>query len=219
MRSFLLRLRALFLAGILVTVPVVVTFLALRFLFEKIDDLLGPLMSQLVGHDIPGLGIAATLILVLLAGLIASNYFGRQLVAAGEGLFARLPLVRAVYRTAKDIVGAVTLPRKQPLRVAVMVEYPRSGLYAYGFVTGYTIRQEEAGPRELANVFIPSPPVPTTGALIAVPRDEIYYLDMTGQEAMKLIISGGMAVPDELHHRTGEIGTITSDSPEDQSAG
>jgi uncharacterized membrane protein len=194
-----------FLTGILITVPVVVTFLALRFVFERIDNLLGPLISHLVGHDIPGLGIAATVILVFLAGLIASNYLGRQLVAAGEGLFARLPLVRAVYRTAKDIVGAATLPQKQSLRVAVMVEYPRSGLYAYGFVTGYTVRQEETGSRELANVFIPSPPVPTTGALIAVPTDELYYLDMTGQDVMKLIISGGMAVPDELNRNQADL--------------
>jgi len=215
-KSFLIRLRALFIAGILVTVPVVVTFLALRFLFEKIDDLLGPLVSRLVGHDIPGLGIVATGILVFLAGLVTSNYIGRKLLTTGESLFARLPLVRAVYRTAKDIVGAVTLPRKQSLRVAVMIEYPRQGIYAYGFVTGYLSRQEESGPRALANIFIPSPPVPTTGALIAVPTDEIYYLDMTGQEVMKLIISGGMAVPEELRRRTGEIDTLTRESEDNQ---
>jgi uncharacterized membrane protein len=204
MKGLLIRLRALLLAGILISVPAVVTFLALRFLFEKVDDLLGPFLSRLVGREIPGLGIAATVILLLLVGLVASNYFGRKLLAAGEGLFARLPLVRAVYRTAKDIVGAMTLPRKQSLRVPVMVEYPRPRLYAYGFVTGYTVRQEKTGSRQLANVFIPSPPVPTTGVLIAVPTDELYYLDMTGQEAMKLVISGGMAVPAELRPRPAE---------------
>jgi uncharacterized membrane protein len=82
-----------------------------------------------------------------------------------------------------------------------MVEYPRKGIYAYGFVTGYTVRREDSGTCQLANVFLPSPPVPTSGALIAVPREDLYYLDMAGQEVMKLIISGGMAVPEELSSR------------------
>ncbi len=91
-----------------------------------------------------------------------------------------------------------TLSKKQVFREVVMLEYPRPGLYSYGFVTGYTNREKDGDPERLAHVFIPGPPVPTTGHLVAAPVEELMYLDMTVEDALKLILSGGMVTPAKL---------------------
>jgi uncharacterized membrane protein len=193
------HVRATFVTGLVVTVPVVATFLALRFLFRALDGVLGPTVAELTGHELPGLGLLATLIIVLAAGLGARSFIGRRLVHTGERLIDQVPVVRSVYRASRDIVETATLSKRQVFRDVVMLEYPRPGLYSYGFVTGYTRREEQ----RLAHVFIPGPPVPTTGHLIAAPVEELVYLDMAVEEALKLILSGGMVTPASLREREG----------------
>jgi uncharacterized membrane protein len=192
------HLRATFVTGLVVTVPIVATFLALRFLFRALDGLLGPTVAQLTGRELPGLGLLATLVLVMVAGLAARSFVGRRLVHTGERLIDQVPVVRSVYKASRDIVETATLSKRQIFREVVMLEYPRPGLYSYGFVTGYTARDEQ----RLAHVFIPGPPVPTTGHLIAAPVEGLVYLDMAVEDALKLILSGGMVTPPSLRERT-----------------
>jgi uncharacterized membrane protein len=199
MEKTLKKLRTVFVAGVLVMVPAVVTVLALRFLFLQLDGLLGPWLSDLLGHDVPGLGFLATGVLVLLVGLVATNYFGRRVITAAEGMVTRLPFVRRIYKASKEIVEAMSLPKNQLFREVVTIEYPRRGVYAYGFVTSYTTRHGSDGPHAVANVYLPNPPVPTSGVLLAVPRDELLYLDISVEEALKLIISAGLVAPKDLH--------------------
>lgn len=204
MRKVAARIRREFIAGVLVTVPVIVTVLALRFLFQGLDDLLGPWISRAIGREIPGVGVAATLILVLLVGVIASNYLGKKIVSIGEKLFGSLPFVRTIYVASREIVEAITLPKHRIFKDIVMLEYPRKGLFSYGFVTSYTNRHGPRGPVRLANVYVPTPPLPTGGALVACPVEELLLLDISGEEAMKLIVSAGLIIPDELRGRTLE---------------
>jgi uncharacterized membrane protein len=197
------HLRATFVTGLVVTVPVVATFLALRFLFYSLDGLLGPTVARLSGHEVPGLGLLATLILVVAAGLGARSFVGHRLVALGERLIGQVPIAGTVYRASRDIVETATLSKRQVFREVVMIEYPRTGLYSYGFVTAYTSRRTEAGLQRLAHVFIPGPPVPTTGLLVVVPVDQLVVLDLPVEDALKLILSGGMVAPPTLPARAG----------------
>ncbi len=189
-------LRAKFLAGILVTVPAIVTVLALRFLFNTIDDILGPLIGRAVGRDIPGLGLVATALLILVMGFVATNLVGRRLVSAWEAILMNLPLVRRIYNSAKEFLEAVTSPNRQMFQQVVLVEYPRIGIYSYAFVTSYVTLHGPNGPERIAHVFVSNPPMPTTGTFIAVRVPDLTYLDMSVETALKLIVSGGIVSPD-----------------------
>jgi uncharacterized membrane protein len=204
MKNLMTGIRAKLLAGIVVTVPVVATVLALRFLLRNLDALLGPWIASLIGHSVPGLGLVATVLIVFLAGILATNYAGRRAISLMERAFKGVPLVRRVYGASKDIVESATLSQRHVLREVVMLEHPRKGAYSYGFVTSYTTRHEPDGSRRLANVFIPSPPVPTTGNLVALPVEDLLYMDMSLDEAFKLILSLGITSPLELNGRAGD---------------
>lgn len=195
------RLRARLFAGVVVTVPAVVTILALRFLFQNVDALLGPAIARLIGRDIPGLGFVATVVLVFLAGSIATNVAGRRALGWIESIFTRLPFVRRIYNASKDIVDSATLSQRQVFRDVVLVEFPRVGLHSYGFVTSYTSRATAAGTVRLANVFIPGPPMPTTGVMVVAPVEDLVYLDIPVEAALKLILSAGLAGPAQLVER------------------
>lgn len=199
MKRGLLVLRRKFLAGLVVVVPIVATILAIRFLFRAIDGFLGPWMGDVIGRDIPGVGLVTTVLLVLGAGFVATNLVGRRILGLAERVFTEVPLIRRVYGASKDIVESATLSQARVFKDVVMVEYPRKGVHSYGFVTSYTTRVEhDKRNTEIANVFVPGPPVPTTGVLVAIPVDELFYLDMSVEEALKLILSLGMTAPESL---------------------
>ena len=207
MKNILGYLRSRFLAGILVVVPIVATFLALRFLFRQVDGIFSAWVAELIDRQVPGLGIVATFLIVIVTGFVATNLLGRRLIGWGERILGQLPFVRTIYKATKDIVHAATMSRRQVYRDVVMIEYPRKGIYSYGFVTSYTVRHDTDSARQLANIFIPSPPVPTTGVLIALPVEELFYLDIAPEEALKLILSGGLAAPGDLRARAASSST------------
>ncbi|NIN73025.1 MAG: DUF502 domain-containing protein [Gemmatimonadetes bacterium] len=202
-KNIVASIRAKLLTGLVVTVPVVATVVALRFLLRNLDALLGPWISDLIGRSVPGLGLLATILLVFIVGMAATNFAGRRLISVMERAFTSLPLVRRLYGASKDIVESATLSRRHVLRDVVMLEHPRRGEYSYGFVTSYTTRHGPDGPQRLANVFIPGPPVPTSGNLVAVPVEDLLYLDLSVDDALKLVLSLGITSPPELHGRAG----------------
>lgn len=218
MNRALAGLRRVFLAGILITVPTVVTFLALRVLFLWLDGILGPWMTRLLGRNIPGLGLIATLLLILIVGIAATNIIGRRFIIVGEAIFTRVPLVRQIYRTSKEIIEALTMPKRQLFREVVMIEYPRRGLHAYGFVTNYITRHGPRGEERLAIVFLPNPPVPTTGVMVAAPLGDITYLDLSIDDALKLILSAGVVMPADLYTAEGptRLSESTAGPPADR---
>ncbi len=205
MKPVVAKLRAKFVTGVVVTVPVIATVLALRFLFRQLDSLLGPWIAALVGREVPGLGLLATILIVFFVGVMATNFVGRRLISGAERVFTEVPLVRRIYNASKDIVQSASFARRHVLREVVMAEYPRRGVHSYGFVTSYAVRQTSDGPKRIANVFIPGPPIPTTGVLVAIPADELFYVDMSVEQALKLVLSMGIATPPELRERPKAI--------------
>lgn len=198
MRQPFKKLRDRFVAGLLVTVPLVATFLALKFLLGAIDGLVGPLPERLFGYDIPGFGVLVTALVVLIVGLLTTNIAGRRIISWVEGVVQGIPLVSNIYNAAKEITQAVSHPNKLLFKEVVMVEYPRKGTFCYGFITSETVRGSGQEAVRLYNVFIPSVPVPTTGWLVAFRENDVMRLDLSVERALKLIVSGGIVAPPEL---------------------
>lgn len=188
-----------FLSGVLVIVPLILTYVVLRFLFEAIDGILSPVIFRLLGYNIPGLGIVITLLLILLAGTLTRNFLGDRLYKVWERILGNIPIIRVVYNATKQLVEAVTLPNVKSFKEVVLFEYPRKGLYTMGFATSRVLLETTAsGPRKMVGIFVPSTPTPVTGFVIFAPEDEIITLNITIEEAVKLIVSGGIVSPPTL---------------------
>lgn len=187
-------MRRLFLAGLLVVVPIILTFLILRLLFRTIDGLLAPLVTELIGRELPGVGLLATIVLVFLAGFFISSVFGSRLYSIGELLFIKTPLVRTVYGGAKQLMEAMFLPSGKAFKQVVLVEYPRKGAWAIGFVGGELAVER----KQLISVFVPSTPTPFTGFVVNYPPEEVVSLPISVEEGIKFVVSGGIVAPDEI---------------------
>ncbi len=189
------NIRAKLLAGVLILVPLVITFLVLQFLFVNLDGLLQPVIVVVVGYPIPGAGIVSTVILLYLAGVVATNVFGQRLLRGAERVMDRMPVVRTLYTTSKTALNAVARREAPAFKRVVLVEYPRKGIYAVGFATGQFL-----GPsgEVLVSVFVPATPLPTGGILAIVPESEVIATDMSVDEGLKLIVSGGILSPTQV---------------------
>lgn len=194
-RRIFRTLRRVFVSGILVVVPVTVTLFVLYFLFQKIDGLLSPLFHKYLGYSVPGMGFLTTLLVIFVVGVIARNVIGSRLFGLGELVFVRTPLVRAVYTAAKQLLEAVTSTDRKAFNRAVMIEYPRPGIYTVGFAASRPRLRLADHEEPMVTVFIPSTPTPVTGSVVIVPESDVYELAMTTEEAIKYIVSGGFAAP------------------------
>ena len=203
--KLLLSIRNNFFTGIIVALPILATIWVITFVVNFIDVRVKPIIPKdnlpewLL--NIPGLGVVITIAALWILGTIASNFFGSRLLRFGEKLLTRVPLVSTIYRTVKQIVGAVTQQKDKAFREVCMIEYPRKGLYAIGFVTS----DLKGAPAEHLKdgyvcVFVPTTPNPTSGFLLFVKRADMIILDMTPEEGAKMIISGGMVTSNEDGH-------------------
>lgn len=184
-----------FLSGVLVVVPVIFTYIVLRFLFDTIDGVLQPLLHQILGYYIPGLGLISTLLLIVLAGVLTRNFIGARLYRFGEGILTRLPIIRPIYSAAKQLLEAVAMPSMDSFKEVAMIEYPRKGSYAICFIS-HRIEVEKQGKRQLmATVFVPSTPTPVSGMVVMVPDEEVIVLNMSIEDGLKFLVSGGVAAP------------------------
>ena len=192
------KIKQLFVRGLFSLLPIVATVYIVYFLFNLMDRFLGTRIEALAGRKLPGAGIAASVVLIFVAGLIITNVLGGKLFHLGERLVRRLPLVSRIYNAIKQIVDAFSLQGKPVFSQVVLVEYPRQGTYAVGFLTGECRGEVQAKTAaRLMNVFIPTTPNPTSGMLILVPEEEVIRLDMTVEEGLKLIVSAGVVAPEE----------------------
>lgn len=187
-----IRFRRLFVAGLLATGPLAITAYVLWVVFAWLDGILQPLFMRLLHFRIPGLGFLALLVLVLLTGLFASHFVGERIVRGLSRRLERLPLWSPVYRAVRDVSEVLLSERSASFRRVAAIEYPRPGLYVLVFVTseGPSPLDEKLG-QPMVNVFLPSTPNPTTGFFVMVPREQLLYLDLPVEQAVKLILSGG----------------------------
>ena len=190
-------LRKYFITGLLILLPVIVTIYVLSFSFNFVDGLLQPFIKPIIGRTIPGLGLIVGLIIIFVTGLIATNVFGKKIIAYGESIVIKIPLVKQLYSATKQIIDAFSVQSQDAFQRVVLVEYPRKGIYAIGFVTGEGVEEvQELTKGEVANVFIPTTPNPTSGFLILFPKDQLIPLEMTIEEGLKMVISGGVVTPE-----------------------
>jgi uncharacterized membrane protein len=197
MKFLVKHLKGTFIAGLFVVIPIGITIFILSFLFNFTDGILGSYLDRLfsiITHQelhVPGLGIITGAVVIYLAGLLATNVLGTQLLKAGDNLMSRIPLVNAIYSSSKQLIK-VFREGKTSYRRAVFVEWPRPGVKAVGFVTAEVIRNDE----RLVVVYIPTMPNPTSGFALFFREEEVFESGMTVEEAVKFVVSGGAVVPE-----------------------
>jgi len=184
-----------FLAGILVIVPIAATLLILKWLFDAVDGILEPAVEAIFGRPIAGIGFGILIILIYLAGLFVSNFIGKKIVERAESLLKEVPMIREIYSTFKQILQSVILPHKGGFREVVLVEFPRPGMRTIGFVTK---RVTDMSGQKLVNVYIPTTPNPTSGYLEIIPEADVIHLDMPVDDAIMMVVSGGMVSPEVI---------------------
>lgn len=195
----------IFLAGLLASLPLVITVLIIRFIFTTVDHLLSPLATQLlilfgvpleVGYKIPGLGFIATVLIVFGMGLFTRNFLGRKFIALGEKLFAKIPVFKSIYTGAKQVIETFSASSSMAFKKVALIEYPRRGIYTLAFITnrgkGEITRRTGM---EMINVYVPTTPNPTSGFFLTLPVEDVLELDMPVEDGFKIVISSGLIVP------------------------
>jgi len=202
------KLRTYFITGLLVIIPIALTIFLIWNLFEVIDGILSGLISYILvkgfgfermAEPIRGIGFIAILILILFTGMLTSNYFGRKFIQLGEWILNSIPFVNKIYNAIQQISRVFISEKREVFKKAVLIEYPRKGIYSIGFVTrdtGGEVREkiDEDG----VSIFLPSTPNPTTGFVLFVPKKDLIELDMSIEESLKLIISFGAVLPEYI---------------------
>jgi uncharacterized membrane protein len=192
------RLRRYFITGILVSIPLGVTIFILVWIFLTVDDLLEPLIVQIWGHDVPGVGFGVTVVLIFLIGIIASNLLGKRLIRYGESLIGRVPIFREIYSAIKHIVDSFSAPDKTSFLQVVLVEFPRKGMKKIAFVTNEST--DKSG-KKMLNVLIPNSPNPMSGFLEIVKEEEVVRTKVSVDQALQMIVSAGRMTPAEVRER------------------
>ena len=197
-------LRKWFIAGLLVIVPLVITLGVLNWIIGTLDQTLAILPEtwqpdRLLGVHIPGFGVILTLVILLGVGCIASNFIGRKLVGWGDSLVRRIPVVRSIYSSVKQVSDTVFSDSGNAFRKAVLVQWPREGVWTVAFVTGTPNGEVAALLRDdYVSVFVPTTPNPTGGYFVLVRKSECIELDMSVDAALKYIVSMGVVAPPDI---------------------
>ena len=196
------RIRSWFFTGILVMTPLILTIYVVWAFITFVDNLVVPMVpyyyrpSTYLPFPIPGLGLIIVFLFTTFVGILATGLFGRTLIRLWENILSRMPVVRSVYSAIKQILETVMATQSDAFRQAVLVEYPRKDIWAIGFVTGST--KGEVGEnvnKKMVNVFMPTTPNPTSGFLLFFPEKDLIFLKMSVEDALKLVVSGGMVIP------------------------
>ena len=205
------RLRRYLVAGVLVWLPLGVTYFLLRFLISVMDNTLKLLPEayrpeEWLPFAIPGLGVILTIIVLLVTGLLAANIVGRSVVGGWESLLKRIPVVRSIYSAAKNFTEIVFSDSGNAFKKVLLVEYPRKGIFTLTFQTATQMGEVSGRTGEdVVCCFVPTTPNPTSGFIIVVPKKDVIELDMEVEEAAKLIMSLGVVVPTWSKERTAEL--------------
>ena len=205
-KSVLTKIRGYFLTGIIVTAPVgltfYVSFLFIGFIDAKVRNII-PVQyhyDNILPFEIPGLGLLFVFIMLTFIGFLTAGLIGRYIIKLGERIIARLPIIRSVYGALKQIFESVLKTSSKSFREVVLIEYPRKGIWAIGFITGDTKGEVQYNLKEeIVNVFLPTTPNPTSGFLLFVPRKDLKVLNMNVEEGIKMVISGGIVTPKFKH--------------------
>ncbi|MFP4661761.1 MAG: DUF502 domain-containing protein [Halanaerobiales bacterium] len=196
------KLRNLFITGIVVILPLAGSVYIIYLVFNIIDRITGPLIEFFFGRELPGVGIVLSILTIVFIGFFATNIIGKKIILFGEKILLKIPLFNSIYISIKQILDAFFTQHHTSFKKPVLFEYPRKGLYQLGFLT------KESSPyfdaitgKKLYNIFLPTTPNPTSGMFIMVPADEAVLLNLSIEESLKLIISGGIINPKVVEQR------------------
>jgi len=191
-------LRAQFLMGILVVVPIGATVLILVWIFNAIDGILKPLITGIWGHHIAGIGFGITILLIYLVGVVTNNFLGKKLISYGDSLLSKVPIVRQLYTGIKQILESFYQPRKAGFLEVVLVEFPREGMRAIGFITNESTDQSGT---KMLHIFVPTSPNPTSGFLQIVEENKVVRTTISVDDALKMVVSAGRVSPSEFDYK------------------
>ena len=196
------NLRKYLIAGLLVWLPLAATIIVIRFLINLLDKtilLIPPdwRPEAVLGFSIPGYGVIVGVAVLLITGMFAANLFGRRLVAIWESMLGRIPLVRTIYTSVKQVTETLFSSSRQSFRKVVQIEYPKNGIWSIGFLTNRGMDAcRQASGRNLLSVFVPTTPNPTSGFIVMLPEEDIIELPITVEDGFKYVISMGVVIPD-----------------------
>jgi uncharacterized membrane protein len=201
-RGFWARIRGYFLAGVLVTAPLGITGYLAWVIVGFIDHSITPLLPDKYNPEtylpfsLPGLGVIILILVLTVIGALTAGLLGRWLVHTGERILNRMPVIRSFYSATKQIFQTVLAQKSNAFREAILVEYPRRGIWAIAFITGETQGEvQNLTEQKTVNIFLPTTPNPTSGFLLFVPREDVVPLNMSVEDAIKMVISGGIVTP------------------------
>ena len=204
MKGFKAILKNYFLTGLLVILPIFITGYVIWFFIKAMDTFLKYIPVKYLPETyidiyIPGLGLILAIILILAVGVLTRNIAGRKVLQFWDNLIDRIPFARIVYSSVKQLLQAFLYQNSDAFQRVALVEYPRRGIYVLGFITGESRGEiQEKTNKKMINVFVPTTPNPTSGFYILVPEEDLTVLDMSVEDAFKLLISGGLVSPDEV---------------------
>jgi uncharacterized membrane protein len=190
-------LRRSFLAGLVVTVPLIISVAALVWIFGIIDGFTAPLASRVLGRDVPGLGIVVTLVFVLLVGAIATNVIGRRILATAESWLLHVPVFKTIYSPVKQLVAAFSPDNEYGFKRVVMVEDPSRGM-VMGFLTKEFTVDRGSGTESLVAVYVPTNHL-YLGDIVLYPSERAFFPDLTVEEGIRIFLTGGMSLPGRIH--------------------
>ena len=189
-----------FFAGLFVLIPAVITFLVISWFFSFVDSFLEPLYFKILGYHFPGIGFISAIIIIFLVGIISTNVFGKRIIDSFELLLLKIPVLKGIYISVKQLVEAFSPESKvSSFKKFVIVEYPRPGVYSYGFLTKDCVIKTEKDGREscLRAVYIPTNLI-YFGDIVLFSDEHIFFTDIPIEEGIKIILSGGIATPSKI---------------------
>ncbi len=220
-RPVWVRMRANFLTGVVIVAPVILTIYLLWTVVTFVDNQIVPWVPDVYNPrtyldvDVPGFGVIVFVVMTTIVGSLTKNLFGRQLIRIGEAWVERMPIVRSIYNAVKQIIETVLSQSNSSFQNACLIEYPRRDLWAIAFVSTETKGEilEKSEPERMVSVFLPTTPNPTSGFLLFVPAEDVVILDMTVEEAAKLVISAGLVAPPSAEEKAAGLKKLPPSKP------
>lgn len=191
-------IRKIFLTGLLVLIPIVGTLALIGWLFNLVDAVFRVPIEKIIGFRIIGIGFILTICIICATGVFATNYLGKEIIRFVEEILSKIPLVNTIYLSLKKLIDTMFMKKTSEFKNTVLIQYPSKGIYTIGFVTedAYEEIEEKAG-EKMKSIFIPTTPNPTSGMFVMVPIKDIVPLDLSVEVAIKMIVSGGILLPDK----------------------
>ncbi|MEW6408943.1 MAG: DUF502 domain-containing protein [Nitrospirota bacterium] len=199
MESIKATFKKKFISGLIVSIPAIITIMVIVWLYRFVDGLLSPALDRLLERHVPGLGFITTLLAIFLLGLISTNVIGRRMLHIGEKIFLHIPFFKSLYTTLKQIFDAFSPDNRSGFQRFVIVEYPRPGIYTFGFLTKECVFKgsDEGCERGFSAVYVPTNNL-YLGNTVLFKKDEVLYTDFSIEEGIRIILSGGIATPEMI---------------------